>query len=136
MTRAGLVNRVLQKKRMTRLQAEIVVETIFDCLQQSLRRGEPVEIRGVGTFDVRHYQPYLGRNPRTGQSVEVKARRLPFFRTSPALAERVNKGQEPTARLVHRGPGVPQKSTGITGVWAAIQDDEAPQADEITRRMG
>jgi integration host factor subunit beta len=113
----------------------MLVEAIFDSMQESLRRGEPVELRGFGTFDVRHYGPYQGRNPRTGQSVDVKARRLPFFRASPALVERVNKGQEPPARLVHRGLGVPRKSTGITGVWMAIAEEEAPMTDEITRRM-
>jgi integration host factor subunit beta len=135
MTRAGLIERILQERRMTRRQAEIAVEAVFDCLQDSLRRGDPVELRGFGTFDVRHYGPYRGRNPRTGQSVEVKARRLPFFRPSPALVDRVNKGQQPPASLVHDGPGVPRKSTGITGVWMAIEEQEAPKADEITRRM-
>ena len=136
MTRAELVERILRKSRITRLQAELLVETVFDCLQQSLLRGEPVKLRGLGTFEVRHYGPYWGRNPRTGQAVEVKARRLPFFRASPALIDRVNKSWQPPTRLVHRGPGVPRKSTGITGVWMAIAQDGAPKADEITRRMG
>jgi integration host factor subunit beta len=136
MTRAGLIERILQKSRITRLQAEILVEAILGCLQESLSRGEPVELRGFGTFDVRHYGPYRGRNPRTGQAVAVEARRLPFFRASPALVDRVNKSRQPPARLVHRGPGVLRKSTGITGVWMAVEQDAVPKADEITRRMG
>ena len=135
MTRAGLIECILRKGRISRLRAEMLVEAIFDSLQESLRRGEPVELRGFGTFDVRHREPYQGRNPRTGQAVDVKARLLPFFRASPALAARVNKGQEPPARLVRRGPGVPRKSTGITGVWMAIEEEEVPMTDEITRRM-
>ena len=135
MTRADLIECILRKGRITRLRAEMLVETIFDSLQESLRRGEPVELRGFGTFDVRHYGPYRGRNPRTGQSVDVRARRLPFFRPSPALVERVNKVHEPPARLVHRGPGLPRKSTGITGVWMALEEEGTPRTDEITRRM-
>ena len=135
MTRAGLIACILRKRRISKLRAEVLVEAIFDCLQESLRRGEPIELRGFGTFDVRRREPHRGRNPRTGQSVDVKARQLPFFRPSPALVERVNRGQEPPARLVHRGPGVPRKSTGITGAWMAIEEDEAPKTDEITRRM-
>jgi integration host factor subunit beta len=136
MTRAALIGRILRKSRITRSQAEILLETVLDCLQEALCRGEPVELRGFGTFDVRHYRPYRGRNPRTGQAVEVDARRLPLFRASPALIGRINKSWQPPARLVHRGTGMPRKSTGITGVWKAIEEDGAPKADEITRRMG
>jgi integration host factor subunit beta len=136
MTRAELIGRILRGSRITRLQAEMLVETILDCLQQSLLRGEQVELRGFGTFDVRRCGSYRGRNPRTGQAVEVKARRLPFFRANPALIDRVNKSWQPPARLVHRGAGVSRKSTGITGAWMAIAEDAAPVADEITRRMG
>jgi integration host factor subunit beta len=134
MTRSGLIKRLLKKKRMTNLQAERLVATMFDGVAQSLLRGERVELRGFGTFEVRGYGSYQGRNPRTGQTLDVQPRRLALFRASPMLANRLN--QEPSARLVHRGPGVPRKSTGITGVWKAIESDEPPIADEITRRMG
>jgi integration host factor subunit beta len=135
MTRAELVKQLLQKRRMTHLQAELVVEAIFDCVAHSLQRGERVEIRGFGTFEARTYAPYRGRNPKTGKAVDVQSRQLALFRASPMLAERLNQGQQPSAWLVHNGPGKPRKSTSITGVWQAIED-EAPEADEITRRMG
>jgi integration host factor subunit beta len=136
MTRIELIKRLARKTRMTRVQATVLVETIFDGLAQSLRRGEPVEIAGFGTFDVRRYRPHLARNPRTGEPVEVKARRLAFFRASSELAGHFNQEWEPAVRLVHRGPGKPKKSTGITGVWQAFEPEEAPMTDEITRKMG
>jgi integration host factor subunit beta len=136
MTRSELIKRLSRKKRMTRVRAELLVETIFDGLAQSLRRGEPIEIPGFGTFDVRRYRAHLARNPRTGEPVEVKARRLAFFRASSEFAERLNQEREPAARLVHRGPGKPRKSTSITGVWNAFEPEEAPMSDTITRRMG
>ena len=135
MTRADLIKQLLQRRRMTHLQAELVVEAIFDCVAQGLRQGERSEIRGFGTFEARTYAPYRGRNPKTGKAVDVPSRQLAFFRTSPMLADRLNQGQPPAAWLVHNGPGKPRKSTSITGVWQAIED-EAPDADQITRRMG
>jgi nucleoid DNA-binding protein len=112
-----------------------LVETVFDCLQSSLLRGEPVEIPGFGAFDVRHGGPRRGGKPRTGQAVPAKVRQVPFFTASPALLDRMNTVQDPPVKLVHRGTGVLRKATGITGVWMAIEEDEAPRADEITRRM-
>lgn len=93
MTKAGLVERVSRKGKMSRLQAELLVETVFDCMSHSLRRGERIEIRGFATFHVRSYKPYTGRNPRTGRAVEVRAKRLPCFKVSKELAERVRQGQ-------------------------------------------
>jgi integration host factor subunit beta len=121
---------------MSKLRSELLVDAIFGRVTQTLRRGEPVEIEGFGTVDVRRYGPHLARNPRTGGPVEVKARRLAFFKASSELVERLNQEREPAARLVHRGPGKPRKSTGITGVWQAFEPEQAPMADEITRRMG
>jgi nucleoid DNA-binding protein len=121
---------------MTKVRAELLVDTIFDRVAQTLRRGEPIELEGFGTFDVRRYGPHVARNPRTGEPVEVKARRLAFFTASTELVERLNQEREPAARLVHRGPGQARKSTGITGVWQAFEPEEAPTTDEITRKMG
>lgn len=136
MTRAGLIKRLSRKRGITRAQAELFIETIFDCVAQSLCRGERVDLRGFGSFDMRQYRSHLGRNPRTGESVEVRPRRLARFRASPLLANQLNQRREPPARLVHRGPGTPRKAMGITGVWMAFEPDGTPKTDEITRRMG
>jgi len=93
MTRSDLVKRILRKGQMSRSRAELLVKTIFECVEQSLLRGERFEVRGFGTFQVRNYKQYAGRNPKTGQAVVVKAKRLPYFKVSKELAERVNGGR-------------------------------------------
>jgi integration host factor subunit beta len=72
-----------------------LVDTIFDCLEQALRRGERIEIRGFGSFEIRSYKAYQGRNPKTGVPVSVREKRLPFFKVGKELKERVNPGDGP-----------------------------------------
>jgi integration host factor subunit beta len=91
MTRSGLAERVAKKGKMSALQAELVVETIFDCMKSAFLRGERVEVRGIGTFQVRSYKSYQGRNPKTGEVVIVQPKRLPVFKVGRDLAERVAK---------------------------------------------
>ena len=91
MTRADLIERICEKGHMPRPRAELLVNTVFDCLEQSMRRGEKIEVRGFGRFQIRSYRAYKGRNPRTGQLVAVKPKRLPHFRASVALAARINE---------------------------------------------
>lgn len=71
---------------------EVIVNTIFDSMTDALRRGDRIEIRGFGSFEVRTRRPRLGRNPKTGASVDVGERRVPFFKVGKELRERVNKG--------------------------------------------
>jgi integration host factor subunit beta len=82
MTRDDLIERIARRTKMSRLQAETLVFTIFDSMGRSLRKGERIEIRGFGTFQVRSYKGYKGRNPKTGSPVEVAPKRLPFFNLS------------------------------------------------------
>jgi len=93
MTRDDLIERIARRTKMSRPQAEILVCTIFGSMEQSLLQGERIEIRGFGTFKVRSYKGYKGRNPRTGTPVEVAPKRLPFFRVSKNLAAEVNGGR-------------------------------------------
>jgi integration host factor subunit beta len=69
---------------------ERVVNTILDGITESLARGERVELRGFGAFSVRHRPSRVGRNPRTGESVAVKEKHVPFFKTGKELRERVD----------------------------------------------
>jgi integration host factor subunit beta len=137
MTRADLIERLAQQKQISKKAATLVVEEIFDSMVQALRHGDHIELRGFGTFEVRQYQTFWGRNPRTGEPLEIQARRLACFRVSRDMSNRLNGAQEPGVRLVHAGPGRPKrKSTSITGVWEAYQDEQVPDTDEITRKMG
>jgi len=93
MTKAELVERLAEKKRMNGQHAKFVVDAIFACMEQSMRRGERIEIRGFGTFQVRSYKGYEGRNPQTGKTIAVPPKRLPFFKVGKNLAAKMNGGQ-------------------------------------------
>lgn len=93
MTKSELIDYVAGKLNLPNGKAELIVNTIFDSMEDSLRRGERIEIRGFGSFEVRHYKAYEGRNPRTGVRVEVKPKRLPFFKVGKELKERVDAGR-------------------------------------------
>src|SRR3954449_1278395 len=98
MTKSDLIEHLCQGQKLPKGRAELLVNTIFDCLEQSLRRGERIEIRGFGSFEIRHYRSYQGRNPRTGSTVAVKPKRLPFFKVGKELKERVNAAIKPSKR--------------------------------------
>jgi integration host factor subunit beta len=93
-TKAELVEHLAEKRKMARRHAEIVVDAIFACMEQSLRRGERIEIRGFGTFQVRSYKGYEGRNPKTGNVVHVAPKRLPFFKVSKNLVAMIDAGRK------------------------------------------
>ena len=114
MTRADLIERISRMGRMSKSRAEMLVRAIFDALGQSLRLGKRIEVRGFGTFQVRHYQPYTGRDPRTGHAVAVKAKRLPFFKVSKELANRVNEGRLDKNRAAGTSPAQPHQGVPET----------------------
>jgi integration host factor subunit beta len=94
-TKSELIERVAQEAGMTKGRAEMVVNTIFDSMTAALIAGDGIEIRGFGSFTVRTYKSYEGRNPRTGDVVHVAPKRLPFFKVGKELRERVNGRARP-----------------------------------------
>ena len=92
MTKSKLIESVAGKLDLPKGKAELIVNIIFDSMTDSLQRGERIEIRGFGSFEVRSYKGYEGRNPRTGAKVEVKPKQLPFFKVGKELKERVDAG--------------------------------------------
>jgi integration host factor subunit beta len=93
MTKADLITVIADKLKFPRARAELLVDVVFDSMQQSMSRGEKSEIRGFGSFQVRGYRAYRGRNPRSGQVVEVKPKRLPHFKPSKEIAARINQNR-------------------------------------------
>jgi integration host factor subunit beta len=90
MTKPELVQRLAQAHpHITRREVEIVVTTIFDEITAALLRGDRVELRGFGAFTVRKRDAHTGRNPRTGDSVAVGEKHIPFFKTGKELRGRV-----------------------------------------------
>jgi integration host factor subunit beta len=89
-TKSELIEKVAQETGLTKGRAEMVINAIFDSMTEALVRNEGIEIRGFGSFTVRQYKAYEGRNPRTGDPVHVAPKRLPFFKVGKELRERVN----------------------------------------------
>lgn len=90
MTKSDLVERVAELRNLPKGRAEAVVNMVFEALKQALRREERIEVRGLGSFEIRRYGAYQGRNPRTGASVSVKPKRLPFFKVGKELKDLIN----------------------------------------------
>ncbi len=93
MTKSQLIDAIVQRKsELPRKTVELVVNAVFDELVAAMRRGERIEIRGFGNFTVRQYKAYTGRNPKTGDTVEVEPKSMPFFKVGKDLRDRINKG--------------------------------------------
>ena len=90
MTKADLIDEVSKLAELTRKDSEVIVETIFDSIVRSLRVGDKIEIRGFGSFRTRQRNARIGRNPKTGDKVDVPAKRVPFFKPSKELRDSVN----------------------------------------------
>ena len=90
MTKSDLIEHVAELNKVSKGRAEVLVNSIFECLEEALRRDERVEVRGLGSFETRRYGSYKGRNPRTGDSVAVKPKRLPFFKAGKELKDLIN----------------------------------------------
>ena len=90
MTKSELVESLAESEKITKSRAESVVNCVFDSMVAALERDEGIEIRGFGSFSVREYKSYSGRNPRTGKAVSVPPKRLPFFKVGKGLRALIN----------------------------------------------
>ncbi|MFM8552942.1 MAG: HU family DNA-binding protein [Nitrospiraceae bacterium] len=92
MTKAQIIERVSEQVvTLTKRQAEVVVNTIFNSIRNSLQKGDKTEIRGFGSFRLRARRMKEGRNPKTGATVAVPAKRVPFFKAGKELKELLNR---------------------------------------------
>ncbi len=97
MTKSELIQRLAERNpHLYKRDVERIVDTIFDEITAALAKGDRVELRGFGAFSVKKREARTGRNPRTGESVTVQAKALPFFKTGKELRERLN-GKASTA---------------------------------------
>jgi integration host factor subunit beta len=90
MNKLDLIGQLHNKFDITKAEAAKVVSAFFDTMAEALAKGERVEIRGLCSFYVKRYKTYAGRNPRTGEEVEVKPKKLPFFKAGKELKDRVD----------------------------------------------
>ncbi|MFH1992601.1 MAG: HU family DNA-binding protein [Pseudomonadota bacterium] len=91
MNKADLITAFKDETGLTKSEAESVVNLFFDEMSNALAGGDRVEIRGLCTFYVKEYQAYTGRNPKTGEQVQIQPKKLPFFKCGKELKERVDK---------------------------------------------
>ena len=89
-TKSALIERIAESApHLTKRDAEAVVNTLFDAMTAALKRGERIEIRGFGSFQVKERKARKGRNPKTGEAVQIAAKRTPFFKVGKSLKEQV-----------------------------------------------
>lgn len=98
MNKSDLVDELASRARLPRKRAEFIVDHIFDLMTAAMVRGERIELRGFGAFQVKTYAAYTGRNPKTGQKIDVAAKKLPVFKTGKDLKGRVGGGGGPEVK--------------------------------------
>jgi integration host factor subunit beta len=90
MTKAELVEEVARVSELTKKHSEVIVNTVFDSIVEALRKDEKIELRGFGSFRIRQRRSRQGRNPKTGDKVDVPAKRIPYFKPGKELKELIN----------------------------------------------
>ena len=94
MTKAELVEEVARVSELTKKHSEVIVNTVFDSIIDALRKDEKIELRGFGSFRIRQRRSRQGRNPKTGDKVDVPAKRIPYFKPGKELKDLINKAGE------------------------------------------
>lgn len=115
MTKADLIDLIAERTKLPHGRAELLICQMFDSMVDALCRGEGIEIRGFGSFSIRSYKEYQGRNPRTGEAVHVRPKRLAFFKVGKELRERVNEARPSKPKAgTEPGPGPGQSSSSVS----------------------
>lgn len=91
MTKADLIEEMAAVSQLSKKSSELVVNTFFESIIASLRRGEKIELRGFGSFKLRHRRARVGRNPKTGARVDVPPKVVPYFKPGKDLRDLVNR---------------------------------------------
>ncbi len=109
MTKAELVEEVARVSDLTKKHSESIVNTVFDSIIEALQKDEKIELRGFGSFRIRQRRSRQGRNPKTGDKVDVPAKRIPYFKPGKELKELINSSSPDPAAAP--GTSVPQSAT-------------------------
>lgn len=116
-TKAALVEEVSRAADLTKKHSEVIVDTVFRSIVTALHRGEKIELRGFGSFRLRQREPRKGRNPKTGDRVDVPPKRVPYFKPGKGLKELINRERSPRgAPPAPPGASVPRKAPPGVGV--------------------
>jgi len=90
MNKCSLIETLALKMKLSVKSSEAIINTVIGSMTEALCKGERIEFRGFGTFYVKNYKPYLGRNPKTGQQVCVDSKKIPIFKVGKELKRRIN----------------------------------------------
>ena len=91
MIKLDIINRISEKTGVQKTKAEAAVEALFESMKRAMERGERIELRGFGSFRVRQRSSRRGRNPKTGEAVDIPAKRIPYFKPGKELKELINQ---------------------------------------------
>jgi integration host factor subunit beta len=108
MTKADLVEEVARVSELTKKHSETIVNTVFDSIIQALQRDDKIELRGFGSFRIRQRRSRQGRNPKTGDKVDVPAKRIPYFKPGKELKELINAALEAMQESAATSPNEPR----------------------------
>jgi integration host factor subunit beta len=114
MTKAELVEEVSRVSDLTKKHSEVIVDTVFKSIIDALHRGEKIELRGFGSFRLRRREPRKGRNPKTGDKVDVPPKKVPYFKPGKELKELINR--EPETPPAPAAPAPVSVDPDIAGV--------------------
>ncbi|MCA9771849.1 MAG: integration host factor subunit beta [Myxococcales bacterium] len=118
MNRSEFTEALARQHNLTVKEAEVIIRTIFDEMTHALRGNQRIEIRGFGSFAVKEYAPYIGRNPKTGERIRVDNKRLPFFRVGKVLRD----------QLAEAGRLEDEARTGVQATSSKPSGDGVPVA--------
>lgn len=93
MTKSDLIDIVAKKVGTTRERATLIVNAVFDGMIEAMKRGDRIEIRNFGNFVIKSYSGYEGRNPKTGEKVKVRPKKMPFFKAGLGIKKMLNSSQ-------------------------------------------
>ena len=113
MTKAALVEEVARVADLTKKHSEVIVDTVFRSIIEALHRGEKIELRGFGSFRLRRREPRKGRNPKTGDKVDVPSKQVPYFKPGKDLKAIINRDPQ-SASTMTSDPETPVSGTGVT----------------------
>ena len=143
MTKAELVEEVSRVSDLTKKHSEVIVDTVFKSIIDALHRGEKIELRGFGSFRLRKREPRKGRNPKTGDKVDVPPKKVPYFKPGKELKDLINqeaeaaerRGSRPSPTRSLRTPGR-SESDRIGPQTAGALHQAAPSAWTSSGRRG
>src|SRR5918911_852982 len=113
MTKAELVEEVSRVSDLTKKHSEVIVDTVFRSIIEALHRGEKIELRGFGSFRLRKREPRKGRNPKTGDKVDVPPKKVPYFKPGKELKELINKEPSPSSAPTDDERSVPPDAVAV-----------------------